>query len=80
MVASSPQHPISSAAFAPEGASEAQHPARVSLAGGLHDLPAGAGLLPGMTLEADVKTGTRSVLDYFLDPLLRGLNEALREP
>ena len=43
----------------------------------LHDLPAGTALLPGMTLEADVKTGTRSVLDYFLDPLMRGLSEAV---
>jgi HlyD family secretion protein len=71
---------VSSASFTPEGATEAQHPARVSLSGDLHDLADGATLLPGMTLEADVKTGTRSVLDYFLDPLLRGLNEALREP
>lgn len=71
---------VSSASFTPEGASDAQHPARVSLGGALHDLDPNTGLLPGMTLEADVKTGTRSVLDYFLDPLLRGVNEALREP
>lgn len=71
---------VSSASFTPTGASEAQHPARVRLEDTLSDLPSGANLLPGMTLEADVKTGTRSVLDYFLDPLLRGLNEALREP
>ena len=71
---------VSSASFTPEGGGEAQHAARVSLMGDLHDLAPGTRLLPGMTLEADVKTGTRSVLDYFLDPLLRGLNEALREP
>ncbi len=33
-----------------------------------------------MTLSADIKVGTRSVLDFFLDPLLRGLDESLREP
>ena len=33
-----------------------------------------------MTLSAEIKTGTRSVVDYFLDPLLRGLQESLREP
>ncbi|MBI1173567.1 HlyD family type I secretion periplasmic adaptor subunit [bacterium] len=71
---------VSSASFTPPNATEAQHPARVRLEGALRDLPSGADLLPGMTLEADVKTGTRSVLDYFLDPLMRGLNEALREP
>jgi HlyD family secretion protein len=71
---------ISSASFTPEGSTEAQHPGRISLSGALHDLPAGTALLPGMTLEADVKTGTRSLLDYFLDPLARGVSEALREP
>lgn len=71
---------VSSASFTPDGGTEAQHPARVTLTGRLHDLPEGTTLLPGMTLEADVKTGSRSVLDYFLDPLLRGLGEALREP
>ena len=71
---------VSSASFTPDGGNEAQHSARISFAGTLHDLPGGATLLPGMTLEADVKTGTRSVLDYFLDPILRGLHDALREP
>ncbi|MCW1920278.1 HlyD family type I secretion periplasmic adaptor subunit [Rhodobacter sp. KR11] len=71
---------ISSASFTPEGGGEARHTARVALSGDLTNLAPGAGLLPGMTLTADVKTGTRSLLDYFLDPLMRGLNEALREP
>lgn len=42
--------------------------------------PADAVLLPGMTLSAELKVGTRSVLDFFLDPLLRGLQESLHEP
>ena len=46
----------------------------------LAHLPPGTVLLPGMTLSADIKVGTRSVLDFFLDPLLRGLDESLREP
>lgn len=71
---------VSSASFTPEGGTEAQHPARIRLGGALHDLPPGTELLPGMTLEADVKTGTRSLLDYFIDPLARGMSEALREP
>jgi len=40
----------------------------------------GTQLLPGMTLAAEVHTGTRSILDYFIDPLIRGLDESLREP
>ena len=68
---------VGRASFTPEGGAEAQHPARVMLNAGTLG---GAVLLPGMTLSAEIKTGTRSVLDYFLDPLLRGLNESLREP
>ncbi len=64
----------------PEGGGAALHPARVILVSAPADLPQGAGLVPGMTLSAEVKTGTRTVLDYFLDPLERGLSESLREP
>lgn len=64
----------------PEGGGEAVHPARISLLSPPGPLPAGADLVPGMTLSAEVKTGTRTVLDYFLDPLERGLSESLREP
>jgi hemolysin D len=37
-------------------------------------------LIPGMTLQADVNVGTRSVAMYFLGGFLRGLGEAMREP
>ena len=33
-----------------------------------------------MTLSADVKFGTRSVAMYLLGAVLRGANEAMREP
>lgn len=42
--------------------------------------PPGAHLIPGMTLTAEIKTGSRSVLSYFLYPLARGFTESLREP
>jgi HlyD family secretion protein len=71
---------VSPASFTPEGAVEALHSGRVSLEGTLADLAPGTGLLPGMTLSAEIKTGTRSVLDYFLEPVMRGLSESLREP
>lgn len=38
------------------------------------------GLVPGMTLSAEIKVGSRSVLEFFLEPLMRGLSESLREP
>jgi membrane fusion protein, hemolysin D len=37
-------------------------------------------LIPGMTLEADVNVGKRSVAMYVLGGLLRGFGEAMREP
>ena len=64
----------------PEGGTEARHPARILLLAPPPDLPPGMAWVPGMTRSAEVRTGTRSVLDYFLDPLERGLSESLREP
>lgn len=43
-------------------------------------LPPEMALIPGMTLSADIRTGERSVLEFFLEPILRGLRESLREP
>ena len=37
-------------------------------------------LLPGMTVEAEIKVGQRKVISYFLYPLLRGLDSAIKEP
>ena len=71
---------VSHGSFTPEGGVTALHAGRVTLSGALSELAPGAGLLPGMTLTAEIKTGTRTILDYFLDPLMRGMNESLREP
>jgi len=46
----------------------------------LHDLPEGTKLIPGMTVTAEIKVGTRSVISYFLDPIRRGFSESIREP
>jgi hemolysin D len=37
-------------------------------------------LLPGMTVTAEIVVGERSVMSYIAWPLLRGLDEAAREP
>lgn len=42
--------------------------------------PGAVRLLPGMTLAAEIKVGHRTVISYFLYPLLRGLDDAIREP
>jgi HlyD family secretion protein len=46
----------------------------------LKDLPPGTHLIPGMSLSAEIKVGTRSVISYFLNPLIRGFHESIREP
>jgi HlyD family secretion protein len=37
-------------------------------------------LLPGMTVTAEIKVGRRTVISYFLYPLIRGLDDSIREP
>jgi hypothetical protein len=61
----------------PPGGGPAQHAARVVFPPGP---PLPEGLMPGMTLTADILAGRRTLLSYFLDPLLEGLSESLREP
>jgi len=46
----------------------------------LSTLDAPVQLLPGMTVTAEIKVGTRSIISYFLYPLLKGLDSSLREP
>lgn len=36
-------------------------------------------LLPGMTVQADIKTGEKTVFEYFLKPIFTNLSEGLRE-
>ena len=47
---------------------------------GLRGLPEQFRMMPGMTLTAEMKVGPRRVISYFLYPLLRGLDESIREP
>jgi hemolysin D len=46
----------------------------------LRGLPDQFQMLSGMTVTAELKVGRRSVISYFLYPLLRGLDESIREP
>lgn len=44
------------------------------------NVPDGFRLIPGMTLEADMKVGTRSVAMYLMSGMLRGFTGSMREP
>lgn len=46
----------------------------------LERMPEGAALTAGMVVQAEIKVGSRSLMSYFLYPVLRGLDESLKEP
>lgn len=55
--------------------------ARIRLTGtALEGVPAGTRLSPGMVATAEIRIGTRSVLSYFLYPVIRAFDESIREP
>lgn len=43
-------------------------------------VPENTRLVPGMTVTAEIVIGSRTVISYFLYPLIRTLDEGLREP
>lgn len=45
----------------------------------LEHLPSPTHLIPGMTLISEIITGERSVISYFLYPVIRVLDESFRE-
>ena len=47
---------------------------------GLHDVPDGFQVMPGMPVTADIKVGKRTVLKYLLGMVVPVAHEALREP
>ena len=46
----------------------------------LKGLPEGFRMLAGMPVTAEVKVGVHNVAAYFLHPLLRGIDESIKEP
>jgi HlyD family secretion protein len=75
---------ISEGAFSQDDNGTAVEPyykARIALTQvNLKAIPDSFRLVPGMTLIADIKVGTRSVFMYMLKGVIRGLDEAMREP
>jgi len=45
-----------------------------------YNVPANNRLLPGMTVEGDIKVGKRTALSYLYEGLIRNASEAMREP
>ena len=63
------------------GEKKAVYRARVDLAAkSVQRMRSRADLTPGMLAKADFKVGRRRLITYFTNPIVRGLNSALREP
>jgi len=63
------------------GSSDAFYLTRLALqAAQVKNMPENARLLPGMTINAEIVVGKRSVMSYLVWPLTKGLQEAIREP
>lgn len=58
----------------------AYYRARVPLSGKLRNIHANFRLIPGMEAQAEVKVGVRRVIEYIIHPLIKSLDEAIREP
>jgi hemolysin D len=76
---------VSDDSFAPDpkkdGRQRPYYKARVEVtAADLRDVPRTVHLIPGIAVTAEIKAGERTILSYFLYPLLRGLDESIREP
>ncbi len=64
-----------------EGEARPHYKARIKISSAeLRNVPDQFRLIPGMAVTAEIKVGERSVMSYFLYPLLRGLDESIREP
>ena len=62
-------------------ASPAYYKARISIdAVNLINVPKTFRLIPGMTMSADIKVGTRSLGAYLIGGMIHGAGEAMREP
>lgn len=65
----------------PESPKGAFYKARVAMdANSLYNIPDNFRLIPGMPLTAEIKVGSRSIMAYFLHPILKGFGESMREP
>jgi HlyD family secretion protein len=75
---------VTNDSFAPDNKKDGQqlfYKARVEITSTkLRNVPGSFRLIPGMAVTAEIKAGERTVLSYFLYPLLRGLDESIREP
>lgn len=65
----------------PKTSTRAYYTGRVTdLKPDLKKVPKDTRLAPGMTLTAEIKVSERSVISYFMYPLIKAFDESIREP
>lgn len=54
--------------------------ARIIISGKLDNVPKNFRMIPGMQVTAEIKVGKRRIITYLLHPLVKALDESIREP
>ncbi len=54
--------------------------AHIKYKGQLHGRAEGVKIMPGMTISAEIKVGERTIINYILNPLVKALDESIKEP
>ncbi len=53
---------------------------RMIISGKLENVPSNFRLIPGMELRTEIKVGKRRIIEYIIHPLIKALDESIREP
>ena len=62
------------------GATRTYYRARLTVEGRVSQVPENFRLQPGMRLTAEIKVGERRLIEYLIHPLIKALDESVREP
>ena len=62
------------------GQKKAVYHGRMIISGNLVNVPDNFRLIPGMELKAELKVGKRRIIEYLIHPLIKSLDESIREP
>ena len=74
---------ISENTFQEQGAMGQNHSVyhgRMIISGKLENVPDNFRLIPGMEIKAEIKVGRRRIIEYIIHPLIKSLDESIREP
>ncbi|MCK4983322.1 MAG: HlyD family type I secretion periplasmic adaptor subunit [Victivallaceae bacterium] len=62
------------------GQKQSVYHGRMIISGKLENVPDNFRLIPGMEIRAELKVGKRRIIEYLIHPLIKALDESIREP